>query len=776
MVWPAGDEIRRVRRDDGLGTIVLSEEVEPDGNPSRTQGFPEFMSSKPQFEVFEATTRPIHNAVTGLAHPGLHSGFRHTGFRYTGSMAVLAIALLATGTSATWAQGGKNKAAATDPQTTPGQTPNRADAYYHYMLAHEYEEMAASYGRPEYATRAIEEYKMALNDDPNSTFLNNGLAELYYRTAHVKDAIEAAQALINKDPNNLEAHKLLGDIYVRSLGEGGNQSGAAGDVLKLAIGEYEKIVQLEPQNVQNHLLLGQLYAFGHDSVKAEEQFAEAQKIDPGSEDTALNLARLYTGQGDTARAIKVLSSLPEDDQTAKTEYVLGSSYDQQKDTKNAIAAYQKSLSMEPDDLDVERALAKDLLNDNQLTAAKSAYQDIASGDPQDPEAYLRLSEIERRQGNYDEALATLDKAKTLVPDSLEISFNEGLLYDALGRYDDAAKVFEKLVAGSEHKNGQYTDQEKNNRSLFLDRLAIVYREQNKTDQAIAAYQEMAKLGDDYEQHAYESEVDTYRDQHQYDKAAEVAREATERHPKSTGLQLMYAEQLIDSGKQEQGVGLAKSLLTGKPSDLEVYRALTTMYTRLRRWKDADESLAQVNKLSSEKDDLLYAYFLQGTLYDRQGNLDAAEATFRKALTLDPNNSLTLNYLGYMMADHDRNLNEALTMIKKAVELDPQNYAYLDSLGWAYFKLGNYSLAETDLRSAVERNSTDPTVHDHLGQLYEKMGHLREAAAQWEVSLREFAVTSPADTEPGDMTKVQKMLDSARIRLAKEGATLQPDKN
>jgi Flp pilus assembly protein TadD len=280
---------------------------------------------------------------------------------------------------------------------------------------------------------------------------------------------------------------------------------------------------------------------------------------------------------------------------------------------------------------------------------------------------------------------------------------------------------------------------------------------------------MAALGGEYEEHSYDSEVDAYRDAHEYDKATQVAREAVAKHPKNHGLQLMLALQLPDSGHPDEGVALAKSLLNNSKTDLETWRALTTIYTRLRSWKDADEALSHVQKLSSGKDDLLYAAFLQGTLYDRQKMYDKAEAAFRKALTIDPQNSMTLNYLGYMLADHDKNLNEALSMIKEAVKLDPQNYAFLDSLGWAYFKLGNYNLAEIDLRKAVERNGTDPTVHDHLGELYEKIGQLKQAATQWEVSLKEFAVTSPADTEPGSMNKVQKRLDSARIRLAKEAA-------
>jgi tetratricopeptide (TPR) repeat protein len=110
------------------------------------------------------------------------------------------------------------------------------------------------------------------------------------------------------------------------------------------------------------------------------------------------------------------------------------------------------------------------------------------------------------------------------------------------------------------------------------------------------------------------------------------------------------------------------------------------------------------------------------------------------------------------------------MIQNAVSLDPQNGAYLDSLGWVYFKMGQYALSEANLHKAIDRMSNDPTVHDHMGELYAKTGRLKLAAQQWEQSLREYARSEHADAEPGDVSKVQKKLESARIRLAKGEVT------
>jgi Flp pilus assembly protein TadD len=234
---------------------------------------------------------------------------------------------------------------------------------------------------------------------------------------------------------------------------------------------------------------------------------------------------------------------------------------------------------------------------------------------------------------------------------------------------------------------------------------------------------------------------------------------------------MLAAELADQGKADEGLALAKGLLDNTDKDRAVWMALAQMGIRLRRWKDADDALTKADALTTKKEDRPYLLFLKGEWAERQKHYEPAEHFFREALEIDPANAMTLNYLGYMLADKGTRLTEALTLIRKAVELEPMNGAYLDSLGWAYFKLGENELAEENLRQAVERDQTDPTVHDHLGDLYEKTGRIRLAAAQWELSLAEYAKSSVADVEPGDVAKVQHKLESARVKLAKQESAI-----
>ena len=654
--------------------------------------------------------------------------------------------------------------------SAPAGEPDRAQSYYHSALAHIYEEQAIASGRPEYMRHAVEEYKTALSADPNSPQLNDELADLYFRTGQVREAEATARGLLKTSPNDIEAHRLLGRLYLRQLSEAQNSvssSSPNGNTLDQAISEFQKIVALDPKSVEDRMVLGQLYTVKHQNEKAEEQFKAAHDLDPDSEEVVLNLSRLYAENGDLAHAAKVIEAVPPSERSPKMEFALGSVYDQLKRPKDAIDAYKRAADLDPEDARGMGALAQALLNNNQLDEALKVYRQMAAADPEDASTSVHISEILRRQGKYEEALATVKKAVKKDPDSLEAGYNEGLLLDVLGRYDEAAQVYEHMVDLTSHANGAYTSDEKNNRAIFLERLGSVYHEQNKVNEAIATYQKMIDLGGENALRGYQSQVDVYRDARMYDKAIEVSRKAVEANPKNRDLKLMLAGELVDQGKEEEGIAMAKGMLNNSVSDREVWIALGQIYTRIHKWKEAEEALNKATPLTSKKEDSIYLFFLKGSLAERQKHYEPAEQYFRQALELDPNNAAVLNYLGYMLADKGNRLPEALKMIRKAVELEPLNGAYLDSLGWAYFKLGQYELAEENLRQAVQRDQTDPTVHDHLGDLYEKTGRIRLAASQWELSLSEYSKSAAPDVEPAEVAKVQKKLETARVRLAKQ---------
>jgi tetratricopeptide (TPR) repeat protein len=657
------------------------------------------------------------------------------------------------------------------PASKPASTPaprkvDRAASYYHYTVAHMYEDEFAVYNRSDLATKAIEEYRQAIDADPTSEYLTSGLAELYAKTGRIRDAVLEAQDILKKDPDNLEAHKLLGRIYLRSLGD--VQSGSGSDsVLKLAIEQYEEIIKLEPDNVDDHLLLGRLYRLNNDLRKAESEFKIAVKLQPDSEEAVTTLAYLYNEEGDSARAAETLSSVPDAARSAKLYSALGYTYEQRKEYKQAIASYRKAIELDRDNLDAIRGLAQNLLNDGQTDAALEQYKIIADANPEDAQTYLRMAEIYRRNGQFDLALENLKKAESMVQDSMEVPYNIAAVYQAQGRYDEAAQILQDLVKKTDKADNNYSQGDKNNRAVFLERLGTVYRDNNNEQLAIETFQKMVPLGDDNAERGYQQIIDTYREAKQWQKATDAAKEATQKLPNDRGLKMVYAAQLADMGQVDAGLKQVTSLLDGTPQDRDVYINLAQMYTRLKRWPEAEAALEKAAALSTKDEDKEYVEFLRGSTLERQKKYDQAEEVFRKVLATDPQNAAVLNYLGYMLADRGTKLDEALIMIKKAVELEPANGAYLDSLGWAYFRLGKYELAEDNLIKASQHMATDPTVQDHLGDLYQKTGRLKLAAAHWERAVDEWNKTVPAEVDTDNFAQVTQKLESAKVKLAKE---------
>ena len=622
------------------------------------------------------------------------------------------------------------------------------------------------YGRSDYANKAIDEYRAAIDNDPSSDYLNAGLAELYAKTGRIRDAVLEAQDILKRDGNNLEARRLLGRIYLRSLGDmqAGTQSQ---EILKLAIDQYEQIVKLDPKSVEDHLLLGRLYRLNNELLKSENEFKAAVKIQPDSEEAVTTLAYLYNEEGDSNRALEVLNTVPENARTAKLYSALGYTYEQQKDYKQAVDAYRKSTELDHDNLDAVRGLAQNLMNDNQTDAALEQYKAIVEADPSDAQTYMRIAEIERRSGKFDQAMDSLKKANSVVPDSLEVQYNMAVIDEAQGKYDDAIQILNDLLTKSDHSDGDSSTSDKNNRAVFLERLGTVYREAGKNQLAEQTFRKMLDLGDENAIRGYQQIIETYRDNKQWQQATAVAEEAAKRFPDDRGLQMVAASQQADMGNSTVAIDRVKGMLKDNADDREVYIALAQMYSRVKEWDKAEESIDKAIDLSSKPEDKDYALFVAGSIYERQKKYDKAEEAFHKVLADDPKDAMTLNYLGYMLADRGTRLDEASGIHSPgggagSAERRLPGFAGLGLLQDGQLRAGGREPApgcRADERRSHHSRSSWRTLHED--------GTVKLAATNWERSLEEWNKTIPAEVDTDSVAKVQKELETARVKLAKQ---------
>jgi tetratricopeptide (TPR) repeat protein len=654
---------------------------------------------------------------------------------------------------------------------TPGGTPtatasdaDRAGAYYHFAMGRLYAEMAVSDGQNvqgEYVTKAIEHYREALKLDPSASMILNELTDLYVQSGHVQDAIAQAEDLLKANPNNLEARRTLGRIYTRAISnaQGGNVNQS---MVGNAIDEYKKIVEADPKDADSWVMLGRLYSVSTDTVKAEEAFNEALKADPNNEDAQTMLAMLYADHGDIQRAIEKLKAVSGKSPNERTLAALADVYERANDFKSAAEALKRAVAIAPDDDHLQSDLAFDLLRSNQLDEALPLYQGFAEDDPRDPQNQLRIAQIYRAKHDLVKAREALNKAKQLDPNNVDVAVEDVTLLDAEGKSGEAISRLKALLDRSVRPT--YSAPLAAVRATLLERLGMLYRNTEQFTEAAAAFKQAADLDTDEAPRLEVLIVDTYRAAKDLPSAEREADAAMKKFPNDHA---MRADLLSGMGKTDEAVAEVKANAKGE-LDREAQLQIAEIYEKGKRWADMAKALDAAEKLCTTDDQRETVFFMRGAMFERTKKFDEAEAAFRKTIDLNGKNASALNYLGYMLADRNVRLDEAHDLIKKALDLDPDNGAYLDSMGWVCYRQGQADQAEQLLVHALDRLGTDPTVHDHLGDVYYKLGKTKEAIAQWQASVKAFQNASPTDdNDPDELAKVTRKLESARVKLARE---------
>ncbi|MCS6952989.1 MAG: tetratricopeptide repeat protein [Bryobacterales bacterium] len=648
--------------------------------------------------------------------------------------------------------------------------PNRAEAYYHYAMGHLYAELGTLYGnRGEYFSRAIEHYKEAIKADPGAGFLAEELSEVYVQSGRLNEAVTEAEERLRQNPDALDARRLLGRLYMRLIGDPQNNR-INETMLRKAIEQYEKVAEKDPRSIETWLVLGRLYKVAQNSVEAEKAYKRALELDSDSEEAMTGLAMVYSDVGDHRRAVEMLERVVQANPNLRTLASLAGAYEQMRDYKGAAGVLKRALELAPDNPELKRALAQNLALSHQLDAAIGLYEDLTRSNPKDVLAWLRLSQVYRQKRDLPKARHAIEQAKQLAPDNLEIRYHEVSLVEAEGKHAEAIQLVQAML--DEPQLRSRAPLERAHRAVLLERLGQLYRSNLQYPEAVAAFGRMAELDPDLGPRAAAQIVETWRQAKEYAKAAEEAEAAHKKYPQDRMVAMVRASILADLGKADQAVAAVKRFLDGK-ADREIWIALAQVYERTKNYAEMGKALDAAEKLSDSDDDRQTIYFLRGAMFERMKNYDAAEAQFRKVLELDPENASALNYLGYMLADRNVRLAEAHELIAKAVEIEPHNGAYLDSLGWVYFRMDRLEEAEKYLRKALERVPRDPTVNDHLGDVLARQGRWKEAIAQWSLALKEWEASAPSEYDAAEVAKIQKKLEGARVRLAKEAAASAP---
>jgi tetratricopeptide (TPR) repeat protein len=393
--------------------------------------------------------------------------------------------------------------------------------------------------------------------------------------------------------------------------------------------------------------------------------------------TALLTAWSYAGQSDLRHALDTLDRIRDPSVLAFRDYhagliasLLGDSAEAQRRLKSAYDNDKSSLRFAD-------AYARALDAQGDVAGATKVYQDFSVVIPHHPL-------IER-------ALADLKANESLQP--LVHDAKEGAAEALYGLGSAGSRQGDELPALVYLRLSLYL---RPSNDLTAVTLASLFEQLKQGDQVIAAYQMVSASS-----------------------------------PLKLGADIQIALELDSMGKTDEATQRLTQIIAARPHDVETLSALAELQRSAKKYVEAaatyDQAIAAV--AIPQRDNWTLFYF-RGICYERSNQWPKAEADFKKALELNPDQPMVLNYLGYSWVDKGLNLEEAFKMLRRAVELQPNDGYIVDSLGWAHFKLGQYQEAAQTLEKAIDLKPADPVLNDHLGDAYWRINRRTEAHFQW----------------------------------------------
>ncbi len=500
-----------------------------------------------------------------------------------------------------------------------------------------------------------------------------------------------------------------------------------------------------------HYTLGLYYEQNNEDSLAVEQFKQALIEDPENPELLSEIAFSLSKIKKFEEAEKYAEEAINCGATDENLYIiLGNGARENGDIKKALSFYKKALS-DTTNYFLVINLAQIMRELNMIDDTILLLKGLKRRYPFDLRVHTQLGDLYGRVEKFD--LATLEFKEALVLDSLYYPaiLGLGIIYEIKGEVDSSYLFYKKAsdinpdnislvkrIVEFDLIRGEWAEV----RDYALKLLDISPTENLVRKQLAYAYYRLGDSKSSLEQYLLLSGLlpmdanvhhflgRLYYEKKEMEKAEEEFNLSLTLNPDfSPNLQYLYIISIKDENDDKASQYFEEMKKKGLKEEEIFFSAGTDFY------RGKDYVMAKVFLLRSiaKNPEFQNPWYSLGFVYEKMGNIDSAEHSYRKVLELDSMNANAFNALGYLFVEYNIKLEEAEELIDRALEIDSLNGYYIDSLGWLYFKQKNYEKAKELLIKAKEL-ADDPVIYDHLGDVYEKFGDKEKAQEMWEKSL------------------------------------------
>jgi tetratricopeptide (TPR) repeat protein len=521
---------------------------------------------------------------------------------------------------------------------------------------------------------ALIEFYQALLYDSTSSTIYNRIAENHMSLGRYESALRYLQKSLKLQPEEPETIRLIADCHYRLKDD------------EKAIDNLRHVLEIDPLDENARSLLLLLYRKNGNYLGLAKQYEQMINIYGEDEEWVRKAATIYLKNGQVDEALALFKLYVEADSgNAGMWYSVGMAYELKEQSDEAIVAYQKAIEIAPEVTEAAERIYSLCRKEQKWDRLITIFEPFINT----PEAKVY------RLGIADAYISKEEKdfetSEILLSPLLQEENVEWQVYDLMGRaewgqknYSTAAAYFQNII-----------DLDVKNRIGWIFK-GFVLSDADSLDSA--------------EKH--------------YKKALNYL-------PNDSFILTFHGISLQRLNRDEEAVvQLEKSLLIDSTS----VNTLVSYGISLNRLKRSNQALIPLEQAVELEPNNYTALSTLGMIYDELKIYDKCDSLYKNALRIFPDDPLFLNNYAYSLAERSEKLEFALEMAKKAVAAAPDNDAYQDTIGWIYYRLGMYDLALVHIKKSVENRQDSAVVIEHLGDVYLKLGDLKEAKSQWKRAL------------------------------------------
>ena len=516
--------------------------------------------------------------------------------------------------------------------------------------------------------KAVGNLNQAVNLNPKFGDAILLLAEIQIRNGNVAPAIISLEQLTQQQPQIVSARLLLADAY-RAQGRPDS-----------AVQIYRELEKAYPQNPQVPLLLGTAFLQQKKNTEARMEF-----------DHALELAPDY---------------LPALEQAVNLDLM-------EKQYAAAQQRVQQQAGQNPKAAALQLLLAKVLVARGDTNQAESALLKAIELQPDSQLAYLMLAQLYTAANQNQKALADLQAALAKNPKDVAALMLMGITYSAEKDYKDARDAYEKLLAIAP------------NNGVAINNLACLYAEHlGQFDKAYQLARQARNLAPTDPSIADTLGWILYQ-KGQYSSALSLLRESADKLYAVPEAQFHLGMTYYMMGDEANArTAFQRALLPNEdfPQKNECNQCLAVLAIDAKT--AGPDTRAWLEKRTANQPNDPVALARLAAIYQREGTMDKAIATYEAALQANPQNVMAMVNLARLYAPQDPQ--KAFNLAKAAYKLTPNDPLVTHTLGRLAFLTGDYEWSLNLLQLTAQVQPQNPEVLYDLGEAFYSVGRVPDA--------------------------------------------------